>query len=209
MRADTIMEPRPISPQGSPDDPQHDAAELLARIKSGDRDAAAAFALRYGPLIRRRIGHRLGPRMRRLFDSQDILSTVLRRFDLYVRSGRLMASTEAQLWTLIIRIAEAAVVDKVRLLERLKAAEAADQPWVKAMLEQAEHGNDEAIGITLEQAMNALSDETDRKILWLWLAGVDHRLTGELLELSHDAVRKRWQRIREELRRVFTGGSEA
>ncbi len=194
------MEQRPISTPGPPDD----AAELLERIKAGDRDAAAAFAMRYGPLIRRRIGHRLGPRMRRLFDSQDILSTVLRRFDLYVRSGRLMASTEAQLWTLIIRIAEAAVVDKVRLLERLKAAEEADQPWVRAMLEQTAHGADDDVGITLELAMNALDDETDRKILWLWLAGVDHRLTSELLELKHDAVRKRWQRIREELRRVFT-----
>lgn len=199
------MEPRPISTPGSPDTAGADAADLLERIKAGDRDAAAAFALRYGPLIRRRIGHRLGPRMRRLFDSQDILSTVLRRFDLYVRSGRLMASTEAQLWTLIIRIAEAAVVDKVRLLERLKAAEEADQPWVRAMLEQSAHGADEDdVGITLEQALNALTDETDRKILWLWLAGVDHRLTGEMLELRHDAVRKRWQRIREELRRVFT-----
>ena len=56
-------------------------ADLLARIRAGDRDAAAAFLDRYGPLVRRRVRGKLGQQMRRVFDSQDLWSTLARRFD--------------------------------------------------------------------------------------------------------------------------------
>ena len=88
-----------------------DPEELVRRMRSGDRDAAAEFISRYDSRIRRRIRGKLGPAMRRLFDSQDIVSTLGRRLDLYVRSGRLEAVSGDQLWSLIMKMAEHGVID--------------------------------------------------------------------------------------------------
>src|SRR5262245_43990251 len=71
--------------------------ELLARMRAGDRQAAAVFITRYESKIRRRVRGKLSLSMRRIFDSQDIVSTLGRRLDLYVRSGKLEAQSEQQL----------------------------------------------------------------------------------------------------------------
>ena len=92
---------------------------LLDRMRSGDRVAAAVFITRYGSRIRRRIHGKLSPAMRRIFDSQDILSTLGRRLDQYVRFGRLAAASEDELWALVFRMAENAVIDKARVFRRL------------------------------------------------------------------------------------------
>ena len=55
--------------------------KLISRIHGGDREAVAQYVMTLEPLIRRRISGKLGPRMRRVFDSQDIFSTVLRRVE--------------------------------------------------------------------------------------------------------------------------------
>jgi hypothetical protein len=85
----------------APDDPSPGAAApdfdaLLARMRAGDRDAAAAFVTRYGTRIRRRLRGKMSPSIRRLFDSQELMSTVARRLDAFVRSGRLAAVSEGQ-----------------------------------------------------------------------------------------------------------------
>src|SRR5689334_16822079 len=84
---------------------------LLTRMRAGDRNAAAQFMDRFGSRIRRRVRGRLRPAMRRLFDSQEIISTLARRLDLFVRGGQLNAETEGQLWTLVFKMAENAVID--------------------------------------------------------------------------------------------------
>src|SRR5690606_30935513 len=108
---------------------EHPAAALLERMRRGDRDAAAEFLVGYGPLIRRRIRGKLGAAMRRLFDSQEILSTVGRRLDAFVNAGRLEATTTPQLWGLVIRIAENALIEKARVVQSLKAREGEDSPF--------------------------------------------------------------------------------
>lgn len=90
--------------------------ELIRRIQHGERDALGEFVIRYVPLIRRRIAGKLGPRVRRVMDSADILSTVLRRLDLYAHRHEIRAGTEAELWGLIMRVADMAVLQKLRLV---------------------------------------------------------------------------------------------
>lgn len=180
-----------------------DPEELVARMRAGDREAAAEFVTRYGPRIRRRIRGKLSPSMRRLFDSQDILSTVGRRLDMYVRSGRLEASGEAQLWALVMKMALNAVVDKARVYKRLQSVEGEDAPFAHDLLlrlQRVESIDEREPELELEHAFSMLSDEVDRQVLTLWLMGMEHSRIAELLELSSDVVRKRWQRIRETLR---------
>lgn len=56
-------------------------AELMDRVRAGDRNAAAELVERFGPQIRRAIRVRLaGSRLRRVMDSEDLLQSVFRIF---------------------------------------------------------------------------------------------------------------------------------
>ncbi len=181
---------------------------LLARLRAGDREAAALFVTHYGPLVRRRVRGKLGASMRRLFDSQDILSTVSRRLDRYVSAGRVRAGTEAELWSLVLRMVDAALVDKVRIVKRLQRVAAEDSDFAGMLLgrlKQAETrgGGGDAVEMELDRAFAALSDPIDRQILSLWLRGHKHSAIAAVVGLSHDAARQRWHTIRQRLRTVI------
>lgn len=186
-----------------PSSDNHIASDLLERVRGGDRQAAAEFAMRYAPLLRRRIAGKLGPQLRRHFDSMDILSTVLRRLDVFVDDRRLAATTEEEFWALMLRIAQNAMVDKARTLRRLDAERGEDDVVARSLARRlrlsAKHGED-AMDVELASALDALDDDDDRRILWLWLNGLTHPQIAEALSISHDATRKRWERIRRRIR---------
>jgi DNA-directed RNA polymerase specialized sigma24 family protein len=183
--------------------------QLLTRMRAGDRQAAALFLSGYGDLIRRRVRGKLGASVRRMFDSLDILSTVGRRFDRYVRDGKLQAVDEPQLWSLLFRMAEAAVVDKVRAVKRLQLAEGEDGPIARELLariDSAERGGASGADIVLEKALGALPFDDDRSILTLWLADWPLFRIAEALGTTPAAVRQRWRAIRELLREKLDAG---
>lgn len=180
--------------------------DLVVRMRSGDREAVGLFVEAYGPFVRRRVRGKLGPSMRRLFDSQEILSTLSRRLDRYVRSGRLQASTEPQLWALVFKMVDAALIDKVRIIRRLRHAEGEDSEFARTWLSRIDRAGripaQEGDGVELEidAALRLLPSAVDRQILSLWLMGNSHRVIGGYLGISADATRQRWQAIRERLR---------
>ena len=183
---------------------------LVRRLREGDRVAAAEFVREYGDLIRRRIRGKLGSSMRRLFDSQDILSTVTRRLDRYVRSGRVRAVDEAQLWSLVFKIAEVAVVDRLRAFERLKAVEGEDSPVARELLtrmERAENTEPHGSELVLEQVYSTLSSPADRELLTLWLADTPMFRIAAALNTTPAAVRQRWQAVRTRLKRDLEAGA--
>jgi RNA polymerase sigma factor (sigma-70 family) len=196
-----LPDPDPQPADQSP--PPSRVEALLARMRDGDRDAAAAFVSEYGPRIRRRVRQRLGPRVRRVFDSEDILSTLSRKLDRYVAERRLEAMNEAELWGLIARIASNSAVDKARLVQRAERTEhrvahdEADPHDPPAPADRAE----------FEKLTSSITDPADRTILLRWLAGATSAQTGDLLGLSAAAVRKRLQSVRTALRlRADNGG---
>lgn len=185
---------------------------LLTRMRSGDREAAAEFLDRFGSRIRRRVRGKLGPGMRRLFDSQEILSTLGRRLDQFVRSGRLRAESAPELWSLVFTIAENALVEKSRVLRALEAREGEDSPLAHRMLSRlrdVEARSEDGPEIELDRALSVLEPGIDREILSLWLTGHQHNHIAESLGLAPTAVRKRWQKIRERLRELFEPGEGA
>jgi hypothetical protein len=198
MRSHQILQSSPGAPS-----PQTDIDRLLVRMRAGDRDAAAEFLMRYGSRIRRRIRGKLGPSIRRLFDSLEILSTLGRRLDLYVMSGRVNAANEAQLWTLVCKMADNALIEKGRLFRRLQNAEGEDGEFAQALarrLRKAESANEVGVEIEIEKCMRSIGDPVDRRILALWLSGEPHLSIAEHIDLAPTAVRKRWERIRSELK---------
>ncbi|MFG0284330.1 MAG: RNA polymerase sigma factor [Phycisphaerales bacterium JB039] len=183
---------------------------LITRMRSGDREAAGLFLERYGDRVRRRIRGKLSPAMRRLFDSQEILSTVARRLDRCVSGGELAASEPAQLWALVFRIAETSVIDKGRVYRRLRSAEAPDRQFAGALqsrLSAADRRAPEGCELELDSVLRSLETPLDREILSQWLRGLSHDLIAEELELKAPMVRKRFERIKRRLRREMAGGT--
>lgn len=186
-------------------DAYHDAGvdQLLVAMRAGDRVAGAEFLRRYGPMIRRRIRGKLGTQMRRVFDSEDIFSTVSRRLDRFVRSGRLNASTAPQMWALIFKMADAAVVDKIRITTRMNRITEVDQSGRKDEIPRLAPIDHEC-RMDLERAFALLKSDQDRQILSLWLSGARHDVIAEAVGLTHATTRKRWQAIRSRLREWAT-----
>ena len=200
-----MLESRPISsafrdqPLSVPPPPPVPVTDLLSRMRAGDRDAAASFLANYGDLIRRRVRGKLGASVRRMFDSMDILSTIGRRFDRYVRDGKLQAVDEPQLWALLFRMAEAAVIDKVRIVKRLQVAEGEDGAIARELLsriETAESRESDGAEIILEKALAALRSDDDRTVLTLWLADWPLFRIAEAMGIAPAAARQRWHSIR-------------
>lgn len=185
-------------------------ADLVTRMRAGDREAAAQFMVDYGPLLRRRVRGKLGAAMRRLFDSQEILSTVGRRLDRYVRVGGLEAESPGQLLQLVFRMAESAVIDKIRVFKRLERVEGEDSHFAQELgtrLHDADHDQDEGAVISLDGALRSLSSETDRQILTMWLNGTQHAVIAWDLGMTPAAVRQRWKTIRDRLKESLKLGA--
>jgi DNA-directed RNA polymerase specialized sigma24 family protein len=174
---------------------------LLWRMRSGDREAAAEFLMRYGSRVRRRIRGKLAPTLRRVFDSMDILSTLGRRLDLYVMSGRVQASNEAQLWSLLFKMADHALVDKARMIRTSQEIERENSVMAS---KHATDDKDAKFGI--DHCLGLLSDPVDRTVLSLWLVGDSHVEIGRQLKLGADAVRKRFKRIQALLKERYQAG---
>jgi DNA-directed RNA polymerase specialized sigma24 family protein len=187
-----------------------DAATLLSRMREGDREAASAFVSRFGDLIRRRVRGKLGTGMRRVFDSQEILSTVSRRLDRYVMDKHLHAVSEPQLWSLLFRMIDAALVDKARAYRRLRHVEGEDSEFASAFLNrmnERDRASSEGGEIELEAAFRSLKSDVDREILAMWLNDHTHVRIAEEIESTPEAVRQRWRSIREHLRTQVLSGA--
>jgi len=176
---------------------------LLDKMRAGDRAAAALFVTRYGPRIRRRIRGKLGPAMRRIFDSQDILSSVGRRLDAFIRGRKLTAKNEQELWGLVHRIASRVLIDKARIFYHVQETEREDSAFaymLASRLREAERSSTAGTEIELEQVFELVGDQTDCTILYHWLEGKSYGAIAEIVNLTPAYVRKRWERLKAGLR---------
>lgn len=176
-------------------------AELVAQIAGGGasgRAAAATFLLRHEALIRRRLRHKLTASLRRLFDSDDLFSTVVRRIDREVEQRRLAILDERQFWALINRIGDNCIVDISRQ----------DQCWRAASRLVATPGRTDGVGAgrahdhggeSIHRATGGAAEE-DRQILFLRVLGAPFSAIGAALGMTEQVARKRWQRLRRLLR---------
>lgn len=187
--------------------PRPPVARLLERMRQGDREATAEFMQRYAPLLRRRIRWKLGAGTRRIFDSEEILATLGRRLDQQIHRGAIEVRSEGEFWALVRTMIERTIIDKARVTSRMRAAE----------LEASRHrdsfpADDESnrlVGDEIDQAIEMVGDDDDRRLLELWMRGVSHAESAASLNLSHAAVRKRWQRLMARLRRTMRSREDA
>lgn len=184
-----------------------DLDALIARMVGGDREAVGQFLVRYGPLIRRRVRGKLRASVRRLFDSQDILSTVGRRLDVIVSERRVVARSEGEFWALVLEVVGNSVIEKGRLVEALRKKEGEDSAFASEMLARIGAAERDAphqdVQVTFDQLLAPLKVEQDRTIATLWAVGFSFVEIAEHLGTNSEHVRQRWRRIRETLRGKF------
>lgn len=185
---------------------------MIDRIRSGDRHAAADFVTQNGALIRRRYRQRLGRAMRRLVDSQELLSTISRRFDAAVREQAVLALDEAQLFALVFKIGDYAMADKGRVMAGLERVESEDSQFafeVRSRLARADRFNKGSMELELDSILRYLRTSDDREILTHWLMGHTHVEIARDLGINVEAVRKNWERIKARVRqRILESGNE-
>ena len=84
---------------------EDDFIEAIRRIRSGDDQAAAELVRRYEPLIRREVRlHLEDERLRRLFDSMDVVQSVLASFFLRTAAGEYDLNSPEQLGALLVQM---------------------------------------------------------------------------------------------------------
>lgn len=183
-----------------------DPAELLELMRGGDRSAAAEFLDRYRTRIRHRIRWKLAEDMRRLFDSQEILSTVGRRLDLYVREGKVRATSPGQLHQFILAVTDSALIDKARRFRRLQRLE---RPGVFAddvrdplsdsrRTQRVDDAREE-----IEAIAKSIDDPVDRSIFRLREREMNHNEIAREVGLSPASVRQRWSKLCRRLNEQF------
>lgn len=173
--------------------------DLAARVRAGDRSAAAVVVIRYGPMFRQRIRRKLSRAVRTLFDSEDVVASVARRLDQGIADGRVHIADGEHLLALIQRMIQTTVVDKSRIASRLRVVEGPDSEWARVYRRRAEK-RDELLGDeTLECAIRSLDGQSEQLQLSLWLRGEPHQVAADRLGISAALARKRWENIRHKL----------
>ena len=193
-------------PQGDPARPQLSPSaslELLERIRQGDRQAAAEFVARSAPLIRRRFRGKIARSLRTLFDSDDLLATISRRLDDLVRRRELTATSEAQLWALLARLATNSVSEHARHDLRGNPDPGASRPTPLSAGSHEMKPDAAVLEPLLEQCLAELSSEIDQRTLRMRLEQRTHAQIAASEGVSVETARKRWQRVRSTVRAVL------
>jgi RNA polymerase sigma-70 factor (ECF subfamily) len=95
--------------------------EAIRRIRSGDEQAAAELVRRYEPLIRREVRlHLEDRRLRRIFDSMDVVQSVLASFFLRTAAGEYDLESTEQLTSLLVRMTRNKLASAARKQYRLR-----------------------------------------------------------------------------------------
>jgi RNA polymerase sigma-70 factor (ECF subfamily) len=196
----------PIDPPGQ--DHPANIQELLARIKSGDDEAARELLTRYEPKIRLVVRRQLPRLLRSRFDSIDFLQSVWGSFFHRIRTGPNDLDEEQNLITFLAWAARNKVIDEYR--------RAATQKHDIKREERLDMGRDIEVRLASGDTPSQLAQarETydrlrellpaDRKvILELKAAGYSCREIGDRLRMSERTV----QRVLESLKgRARLGG---
>jgi RNA polymerase sigma-70 factor (ECF subfamily) len=181
-------------------------AALLARARQGDEEAIDELCRQYEPRLRVVARVLLGPALRPLLDSMDLVQSVHRSLLIGIREEKLDISTPENLVALALTLLRRKVARHWRRAQRQRRLEAGSSamdllPAMLAELTTPEAGPAEAAQYRdqVEQLCRQL-DATEQQVLALRLDGHTTAEIAEQLGLNHVTLRVRLTRLRERLR---------
>jgi RNA polymerase sigma-70 factor (ECF subfamily) len=109
--------------------------ELLALIAHGDRDATNVVFDRYVDRLRALVRERIGSKLRRRIDADDVVQSAYRSFFVHAENGEYTATNAGDLWRLLASIALHKLYGQIekhtaarRSIGREEAATASSEP---------------------------------------------------------------------------------
>ncbi len=185
--------------------PDHeDLQSFLARIRSGDEDAARELLTRYEAEVRLVVRRQLPRLMRSRFDSIDFMQSVWGSFFRRVRGDDGPSDFEdgRHLVAFLARAAKNKVIDEYRRAGSQKQNMKREEPlWLDDQRPRELEGRDDSPSELAEahealQRLQSLLPKDRRQIIELKAQGLSSREIGEELGVSERTV----QRVIEELR---------
>jgi RNA polymerase sigma factor (sigma-70 family) len=184
--------------------------DLMARLRSGDNDAAATIFHRFARQLAALASRHLDSRLRQKVDPEDVLQSAFKSFFRRQSDGRLAPSDWNELWTLLTVIT---VRKCIRYRERFTAArrdvraeaapQSADSSASDWQFLDREPSPEE--GMMLAEAVERLLqglDERDRDIVTLALQGYSAAEIGEQLIRPRRTVYRVLERTQKRLQRM-------
>lgn len=159
------------------------------------RDQAADLVEQQRESILNRIHGLIGNSARRVTDTEDVLSTTLRRVDRAIAQGTFEAQNDAQFFAFVHGVIERSILEKARASRRLTHRELLAE---RLKVINTVH-NQESRTFTAEkteQIGKAIKDPIDREIILLRGRGKKFAVIADMMGMTPSAVRKRWSRIR-------------
>jgi RNA polymerase sigma-70 factor (ECF subfamily) len=192
----------------SPNANGSDAAELLARWRQGDEQAAADLFHRYVDRLIALARSRLSDKLVARFDPEDVVQSAYRSFFHGAREGRYDLQHGMDLWQLLVVITLHKLHHQVRRNLSSKRAVGREQPLVNEALVTEPDGEPitrepsplEALTLVdeLEQLMRPL-DASQRQVLELRLQGFSLEEIVTATGRSLTTVRRILRRVKDEL----------
>jgi DNA-directed RNA polymerase specialized sigma24 family protein len=174
---------------------------------ANDRIGVARYLIERQDLIRAAARRKLSSHTRSVFDSEDVLSSVLRRVDSMVTEGRLRPRSEAELWALVNTIAANNAMNRSRLIERARSFLDEDAEYVQELLQRLNtYTTDDEAELLVHRMMACLTAQEDRHLFVMYLRGASLSVIAGTLHIEDDTCRHRWRKIRKTLQERFREG---
>ena len=193
--------------------PAEDAfSGLVAGLRDGDEEAAAAFYGRYGPLLERLADKNLESGIRRRVGGDEVAHSACRTFLRRIRIGEFSLDGRDDLWNLLCAITVAKVRKKVRFHRaqkrgvgrEIRGTTDDDAPSPDAVLPTEALGPADAAEIAdaVQHLLDGLNDE-ERQLVCLKLEQRTDEGVADAIGCSERTVRRLRQRIQERWRSLI------
>jgi RNA polymerase sigma-70 factor (ECF subfamily) len=170
-------------------------AAVLARARQGDREAMARIIAEYEPQVRMVARRRMGPALRAMFESADLVQSVHRSLLLSLRRNKFTFDGPEELIALAVTMVKRKAAKK---WERRQREQEILQLRAR-MLEKADPERVAELAGKLQDILESLSSD-DCKLLKLYLEGRSGVEAARILECDPDSLRVRRHRLFRKLR---------
>ncbi len=186
--------------------PANEFADLLERVRRGDREALGELLSQYEPALRRFARAHLGPTLRPYADSLDLVQSAHKSMMVALWSGRYEFSSPEKLLALAKTILQRKVAHLAQHAGRQRRTDAgpgddSSPPGPIQSLRSPDSGPAEAAEFhnALEHVCRQLT-QRERHILMLLVQGHTRKEIAEALGEDPHAFRVYWGRVTERLR---------